>query len=67
MNLNLEFELNLIIPIKNREDVIFFSHVIKVKDLPNSNFSKFKISNLKFDSNPRDQRWSLAQTSDFKP
>ena len=52
----MSLKLNLVIPNKNREDVIFFSHVRKVKDLPKSNFSKFKISNFKFDSNPRYQR-----------
>ena len=67
MNLNFEVETKSSHPNKNREDVIFFSYVRKVKDLPKSKFSKFKISNLKFGSNPRDQRWSLSQTSDFQP
>ena len=52
---------------QNREGVVFFSQVRKLKVCPKSNFSKFKISNLKFDSNSRVQNWSLAQTSDSKP
>ena len=67
MNLNIEVETKSSHSNKNREDVIFLSYVRKVKDFPKSKFFKFKISNLKLGSNPRDQKWSLAQTSDFKP